>query len=99
MIILFIIWSQRLGLDYAGKIYVYLPLNTAESLRGVSWCTDVNSLFCRFLMPSLFKFAVSLSDQHLQNSPLMGQITDILNKKFSTIDDVRYTKKITSSNL
>ncbi|CAB1346648.1 unnamed protein product [Coregonus sp. 'balchen'] len=43
----------------------------------------------RLPMPSLSKFAVCLSDQHLQHSPLMGQITDILNQKLSSIDDAR----------
>uniref|UniRef100_A0A6Q2ZKA0 RAP domain-containing protein n=1 Tax=Esox lucius TaxID=8010 RepID=A0A6Q2ZKA0_ESOLU len=44
---------------------------------------------CRFPMSSLSKFAVCLSDQHLQHSPLMGQITNILNQKLSSIDDAR----------
>ncbi|KAJ8012793.1 hypothetical protein DPEC_G00046560 [Dallia pectoralis] len=44
---------------------------------------------CRFPMASLSKFAVCLSDQHLQYSPLMGQITDILSRKLSSIEDAR----------
>ncbi|XP_076026000.1 FAST kinase domain-containing protein 1, mitochondrial [Genypterus blacodes] len=41
----------------------------------------------RFSMASLSKFAVCIHDQYLQFSPLMGQITNILSRKLSTIDD------------
>ncbi|KAG7464012.1 hypothetical protein MATL_G00182570 [Megalops atlanticus] len=40
-------------------------------------------------MPCLSKFSVCLSDQHLQHSPLMGQITEILSQKLDTIQDAR----------
>ncbi|XP_064185943.1 FAST kinase domain-containing protein 1, mitochondrial isoform X3 [Anguilla rostrata] len=40
-------------------------------------------------MPALSKFAICLNDQHLQHSPLMGQITEILSQKVDTIQDVR----------
>lgn len=40
-------------------------------------------------MSSLSKFAVVLSDQHLQTSPLMGHITNILDQRLSSIDDAR----------
>lgn len=37
----------------------------------------------------LSKFSICLSDQHLQHSPLMGQITNIVDQKLSAIDDAR----------
>lgn len=40
-------------------------------------------------MTSLSKFSICLFDQHLFHSPLMGQITDILAQRLSTIDDAR----------
>lgn len=40
-------------------------------------------------MVSLSKFAICLSDQHLQLSPLMGHITNIVDQKLSSIDDAR----------
>ncbi|KAM3862089.1 FAST kinase domain-containing protein 1, mitochondrial [Diretmus argenteus] len=43
----------------------------------------------RLPMSTLSKFAICLSDQHLQQSPLMGHITDILHRKLSSIDDAR----------
>ncbi|XP_071394223.1 FAST kinase domain-containing protein 1, mitochondrial [Centroberyx affinis] len=43
----------------------------------------------RFQMSSLSKFAICLSDQHLQHSPLMGHIANILDQKLSSIDDAR----------
>ncbi|XP_062314022.1 FAST kinase domain-containing protein 1, mitochondrial, partial [Osmerus eperlanus] len=43
----------------------------------------------RFSLPSLSKFAVCLGDQHLHQSPLMGQITEIVNQKLSSIDNSR----------
>ncbi|XP_055071201.1 FAST kinase domain-containing protein 1, mitochondrial [Misgurnus anguillicaudatus] len=43
----------------------------------------------RFQMPTLSKFAVCLSDQFLQHSPLMGQITDIVSRRLDSIQDAR----------
>lgn len=43
----------------------------------------------RFSMPSLSKFAICLSDQNLQHSPLMGEITDILKQKLCSVTDAR----------
>ncbi|KAJ8416672.1 hypothetical protein AAFF_G00325500 [Aldrovandia affinis] len=43
----------------------------------------------RLQMPALSKFAICLNDQHLQHSPLMGQITEILSHKVDTIQDAR----------
>ncbi|KAM3607253.1 uncharacterized protein V6R79_004291 [Siganus canaliculatus] len=43
----------------------------------------------RFPMASLSKFAICLSDQHLQHSPLMGRITNIVDQRLLSIDDAR----------
>ncbi|XP_068428932.1 FAST kinase domain-containing protein 1, mitochondrial [Clinocottus analis] len=43
----------------------------------------------RFPLTSLSKFSICLSDQHLQNSPLMGHITSIVDQRLSSIDDGR----------
>ncbi|XP_034740921.1 FAST kinase domain-containing protein 1, mitochondrial [Etheostoma cragini] len=43
----------------------------------------------RFPMASLSKFSICLSDQHLQHSPLMGHITNIVDQRLSSIDDAR----------
>ncbi|XP_026876898.2 FAST kinase domain-containing protein 1, mitochondrial isoform X1 [Electrophorus electricus] len=43
----------------------------------------------RFLMATLSKFSVCLSDQNLYHSPIMGQITEIVRQKLDTIDDAR----------
>uniref|UniRef100_A0A668AY29 FAST kinase domains 1 n=1 Tax=Myripristis murdjan TaxID=586833 RepID=A0A668AY29_9TELE len=43
----------------------------------------------RFPVSSLSKFAICLSDQYLQHSPLMGCITNILDQKLSSINDAR----------
>ncbi len=40
-------------------------------------------------MPTLSKFAVCLSDQFLQHSPLMGQITQIVSQRLDSIEDAR----------
>lgn len=45
--------------------------------------------YCRFSVASLSKFAICLSDQHLQHSPLMGRIASILDQRLSSIDDAR----------
>ncbi|KAM7380562.1 hypothetical protein PAMP_003849 [Pampus punctatissimus] len=43
-----------------------------------------------FSMTSLSKFAICLGDQQLQQSPLMGHITSIVEQKLSSIDDARH---------
>ncbi|XP_052005108.1 FAST kinase domain-containing protein 1, mitochondrial [Xyrauchen texanus] len=43
----------------------------------------------RFQMPTLSKFAVCLSDQFLQHSPLMGQITEIVSQRLDSVEDAR----------
>ncbi|CAB1435027.1 unnamed protein product [Pleuronectes platessa] len=55
----------------------------------------------RFQMASLSKFAICLSDQHLQHSPLMGHITSIVDQRLSSIDDARIltTLMISTSSL
>ncbi|XP_034429763.1 FAST kinase domain-containing protein 1, mitochondrial [Hippoglossus hippoglossus] len=55
----------------------------------------------RFQMGSLSKFAICLSDQHLQHSPLMGHITSIVDQRLSSIDDARIltTLMISTSSL
>lgn len=44
-------------------------------------------------MTSLSKFAICLSDQHLQHSTLMGHITSIIDQKLLSIHDVRLAMK------
>lgn len=44
-------------------------------------------------MSSLSKFAICLSDQHLQHSTLMGHITSIIDQKLLSIHDVRFVMK------
>lgn len=44
-------------------------------------------------MTSLSKFAICLSDQHLQHSTLMGHITSIIDQKLLSIHDVRLVMK------
>ncbi|KAL0963819.1 hypothetical protein UPYG_G00314050 [Umbra pygmaea] len=71
-------------------LYNVLRLNVEPYDSLIQHLVSEASLrLCRFPMSSLSKFAVCLSDQHLQFSPLMGQITDILNKKLFSIDDAR----------
>ncbi|XP_058471394.1 FAST kinase domain-containing protein 1, mitochondrial [Solea solea] len=55
----------------------------------------------RFPMRSLSKFAICLTDHQLQHSPLMGHITNIVDKKLSSIDDARIltTFMISTSSL
>ncbi|XP_030642860.1 FAST kinase domain-containing protein 1, mitochondrial [Chanos chanos] len=43
----------------------------------------------RFQMTALSKFAICLSDQYLQYSPIMGHITEIINQNLDSIDDIR----------
>ncbi|XP_034069278.1 FAST kinase domain-containing protein 1, mitochondrial [Gymnodraco acuticeps] len=43
----------------------------------------------RLPMESLSKFAMCLSNLNLQNSPLMGHITSIVDQRLSSIDDAR----------
>lgn len=44
-------------------------------------------------MTSLSKFAICLSDQHLQHSTLMGHITSIIDQKLLSIHDMRLVMK------
>lgn len=46
-------------------------------------------------MTSLSKFAICLSDQHLQHSTLMGHITSIIDQTLLSIHDVRSVTKPT----
>ncbi|XP_035532546.1 FAST kinase domain-containing protein 1, mitochondrial [Morone saxatilis] len=57
--------------------------------------------FCRFSMPCLSKLATCLTDLHLQQSPLMGHIVNILSQRLSSIDDPRVltTLMISVANL
>ncbi|XP_029314643.1 FAST kinase domain-containing protein 1, mitochondrial [Cottoperca gobio] len=43
----------------------------------------------RLPMASLSKFSICLSNQQFQQSPLMGQITSIVDQRLSSIDDIR----------
>ncbi|XP_066543906.1 FAST kinase domain-containing protein 1, mitochondrial [Amia ocellicauda] len=51
--------------------------------------TEASIRMDRFPMQTLSKFAICLNDQHLQHSPLMGSIAEILNQKLDTIQDAR----------
>lgn len=46
-------------------------------------------------MASLSKFAICLSDQHLQHSPLMGHITSIVDQRLLSIHDARLVMRHT----
>ncbi|XP_040003717.1 FAST kinase domain-containing protein 1, mitochondrial isoform X2 [Xiphias gladius] len=71
-------------------LYSFLRLNVdqhdslVQQLVSEAWLR-----IDRFPMASLSKFAICLSDQHLQHSPLMGHITSIVDQKLSSIDDAR----------
>ncbi|XP_072300513.1 FAST kinase domain-containing protein 1, mitochondrial [Eucyclogobius newberryi] len=71
-------------------LYNFLRLNVdhhdslIQQLVTESWLR-LNKLS----MTSLSKFSVCLADQSLQYSPLMGQITNIMAQKLSTINDAR----------
>ncbi|XP_016414139.1 FAST kinase domain-containing protein 1-like [Sinocyclocheilus rhinocerous] len=51
----------------------------------------------RFQMTTLSKFAVCLSDQFLQHSPLMGQITQIVSQRLDSIQDARVLTPLMNS--
>ncbi|RXN23233.1 FAST kinase domain-containing mitochondrial [Labeo rohita] len=51
----------------------------------------------RFQMATLSKFAVCLSDQFLQHSPLMGQITQIVSERLDSIQDARVLTPLMNS--
>uniref|UniRef100_A0A672MVY2 RAP domain-containing protein n=1 Tax=Sinocyclocheilus grahami TaxID=75366 RepID=A0A672MVY2_SINGR len=51
----------------------------------------------RFQMATLSKFAVCLSDQFLQHSPLMGQITQIVSQRLDSIQDARVLTPLMNS--
>uniref|UniRef100_A0A3Q3VUW4 RAP domain-containing protein n=1 Tax=Mola mola TaxID=94237 RepID=A0A3Q3VUW4_MOLML len=71
-------------------LYSFLRLNVephdslVQQLVSEAWLR-----IDRFPMASLSKFAICLSDQHLQNSPLMGHITNIVDQRLLSIDDAR----------
>uniref|UniRef100_A0A3Q1J3K8 RAP domain-containing protein n=1 Tax=Anabas testudineus TaxID=64144 RepID=A0A3Q1J3K8_ANATE len=71
-------------------LYNFLRLNVddhdslVQHLVSEAW-----SRLDNFQMASLSKFAICLHDQQLNNSPLMGHITSIVDQKLSTIDDAR----------
>ncbi|XP_038157162.1 FAST kinase domain-containing protein 1, mitochondrial [Cyprinodon tularosa] len=71
-------------------LYAFLRLNVephdslVQQMVSEAWLR-----LDRLPMPSLSKFAVVLNDQHLQSSPLMGNITSILDQRLSSIDDAR----------
>ncbi|XP_041806935.1 FAST kinase domain-containing protein 1, mitochondrial [Chelmon rostratus] len=71
-------------------LYIFLRLNVdphdslVQQLVSEAWLR-----IDRFPMASLSKFAICLSDQQLQHSPLMGHITSIVDQKLSSIDDAR----------
>uniref|UniRef100_A0A8C1TTJ8 FAST kinase domains 1 n=1 Tax=Cyprinus carpio TaxID=7962 RepID=A0A8C1TTJ8_CYPCA len=51
----------------------------------------------RLQMATLSKFAVCLSDQFLQHSPLMGQITQIVSQRLDSIQDARLLTPLMNS--
>lgn len=51
----------------------------------------------RLQMATLSKFAVCLSDQFLQHSPLMGQITQIVSQRLDSIQDARVLTPLMNS--
>lgn len=79
------------------KIYLYtcqhISFNGLVQFILVLPPFNVPQTFCRLPMSSLSKFAVCLTSQQLQNSPLMGRITSILDQKLSTIDEARWVTK------
>ena len=60
-------------------------------------CDLIKVIYIYFLfrlpMTSLSKFAICLSDQHLQHSTLMGHIASILDQNLLSIHDVRLVMK------
>ncbi|KTF80839.1 hypothetical protein cypCar_00037289 [Cyprinus carpio] len=55
------------------------------------------SVLFRLQMATLSKFAVCLSDQFLQHSPLMGQITQIVSQRLDSIQDARVLTPLMNS--
>ncbi|KAI7808304.1 FAST kinase domain-containing protein 1, mitochondrial [Triplophysa rosa] len=71
-------------------LYDVLRLNVEQHDSLVQQLvTEAWNRLDRFQMPTLSKFAVCLSDQFLQHSPLMGQITDIVSQRLNSIQDAR----------
>ncbi|KAK5860972.1 hypothetical protein PBY51_022405 [Eleginops maclovinus] len=77
-------------LTLVDMLYSFLRLNVdcheslVQQLISESWLR-----IDRLPMESLSKFSICLSDLHLQNSPLMGHITSIVDQRLSSIDDAR----------
>ena len=71
-----------------------------QRLKFSTYTSLINGLICfaRFPMSSLSKFAECLHRQYMQLSPLMGQITNILDQNLSTIDDPRCPMKMSRFN-
>ncbi|XP_077473184.1 FAST kinase domain-containing protein 1, mitochondrial isoform X2 [Stigmatopora argus] len=71
-------------------LYSFLRLNVEphdsliQQLVSESWLR-----LDKLPMASLSKFAICLSDQHLQQSSLMGHITNIVDQRLSSINDAR----------
>ncbi|KAM4559176.1 FAST kinase domain-containing protein 1, mitochondrial [Odontesthes bonariensis] len=71
-------------------LYAFLRLNVehhdslVQQMVSEAWLR-----IDRLPMSSLSKFAVCLNDQHLQHSPVMGHITNILDQRLSSINDAR----------
>ncbi|XP_076603101.1 FAST kinase domain-containing protein 1, mitochondrial [Chaetodon auriga] len=79
-------------------LYSFLRLNVdahdslVQQLVSEAWLR-----LDRLPMSSLSKFAICLSDQLLQHSPLMGHITNILDQKLSTINEARILTSLMTS--
>ncbi|XP_029967623.1 FAST kinase domain-containing protein 1, mitochondrial [Salarias fasciatus] len=79
-------------------LYAFLRLNVEEHDSLIQQLVSEAWLRLeRLPMASLSKFAVCLSDQHLQHSPLMGKITNIMAQKLSSIDDPRVLTALMTS--
>ncbi|XP_020787558.1 FAST kinase domain-containing protein 1, mitochondrial [Boleophthalmus pectinirostris] len=82
--------AQMDNLMLIDTLYSFLRLNVdqhdslIQQLVSEAWMR-LNKLS----MPTLSKFSICLSDQHLQHSPLMGQIANIMAQQLSTINDAR----------
>ncbi|XP_072253180.1 FAST kinase domain-containing protein 1, mitochondrial [Leuresthes tenuis] len=71
-------------------LYAFLRLNVEQHDSLVQQMVSEAWLrIDRLPMSSLSKFAVCLNDQHLQHSPVMGHITNILDQRLSSINDAR----------
>ncbi|KAM6934250.1 FAST kinase domain-containing protein 1, mitochondrial [Xenentodon cancila] len=79
-------------------LYAFLRLNVehhdslVQQMVSEAWLR-----IDRLPMSSLSKFSVCLSDQHLQHSSLMGQITSILDQMLSSINDARILTALMTS--